>query len=170
MGIQFIHHWIFSKVSTYLLLTTFVYGLDNIVNQRRLWSALKQTGEDTTDTWLVIEDFNVMLTVEDKTDRLLLTHYELQDLEDLVYNKSLMDIQSIGCRFTWTIRTISCKLDYAMVNTCWLLEDFHGYRKFLPPGCLSNHSCFDTTRWAENMTSFKFFNMWALHENFLMFR
>lgn len=61
---------------------------------------------------------------------------------------------------------ISCKLDHALVNTHWLIEDFRGYADFLAPGCLSNHSSYVILLLQDVQhvqQSFKFYNMWALH-------
>lgn len=120
------------------------------------------------DLWLVIGDLNVMLTSKNKTDELPLLYYELQNLEDVIYNKSLIDLQSVGCQFTWMNGTVSCKMDCVMINTYWLSEDFHGYLEFLASECLLNHSCCVVSILLDEQQSlrpFKFFKMWALHKD-----
>lgn len=88
----------------------------------------------------------------------------------MVHNGGLMDLQFIGCRFTWTNRMIFYKLNRVMVKThWWLLEVFRGYVEFLPSGCLLDHSCFVVSILPEERKParpLKFFNMWTLHADF----
>lgn len=54
----------------------------------------------------------------------------------------MVNLQSVGCHFTWTNGEVSSKLDRALVNHQWLTENFHSFVKFRPPRCLSDHSCY----------------------------
>lgn len=98
-----------------------------------------------------------------------MTNYVLQDLKSLVHSCNLVDLQSIGRKLTWTNVSVSCKLDRALVNTYWLMANFHGYADFLPPDCLSDHSCCVVSLLTEPCQAnkpFKFYNLWTLHKGF----
>jgi len=77
----------------------------------------------------------------------------------------------MGCYFTWTNNTVWTKLDRVLVNSSWWDGGgFSGMAHFLPPGCLSDHSAaivsiFDHV--VGKKKPFRFFNIWAEHENFL---
>lgn len=98
-----------------------------------------------------------------------MTNYELHDLKSMVQQCNLVDLQSVGYRLTWMNGMVSYKLDWALVCSQWLLEDFHSYAEFLPLGCFSNHSCCVIMMLHDEYCerrSFKFYNMWTLHESF----
>lgn len=163
MDERFIHCCIRCKISGQLVLTTFVYGFHSIFIRRPLQGSIKELGESISDPWMVIDDFNALLSAQDKVGGLPVKNYELQDLERVVHCCNLVDLQSIACHLTQTNGTVSCKLDQ------WLMEDFLGYAEFLVPGCLSDHSCCVVSLlWDEHRVQwpFKFYNMWALYEDF----
>ena len=138
---QLIHCRLRCIVTGKRVLVTFVYGLHSIVTRRPLWRSLAELGEDITEAWMIMGDFNAILSVHDKVGGQPVSNYELQDLEQLVQGCGLVDLESIGCRLTWTNGMVSCKFNRALVNSHWLMADLNGYVEFLPPGCLSDHSC-----------------------------
>lgn len=49
------------------------------------------------------------------------------------------------------------------------MADFNGYVEFLPPGCLSDHSCCMVSLLEcepRVQRPFKFYNMWTLHDGY----
>lgn len=118
---------------------------------------------------MMLGDFNTLTTAQENDRGMPMTNYKTSDLQVMAQACNLVDIRAIGCRWTWTNGEVSRKLDRAMVNTQWLLEDFQSYAEFLASGCLSDHLCcvvslldVELSQWRP----FKFHNMWALHESF----
>ncbi|KAL2237180.1 UNVERIFIED_CONTAM: Retrovirus-related Pol polyprotein from type-2 retrotransposable element R2DM [Sesamum indicum] len=79
----------------------------------------------------------------------------------------------MGCYYTWYSNKESnpvwCKL--VRVNNEWLEADLHCGAHFNPPVCLSDHSPGIVTIFDHTPTkpkSFRFFNMWADHPDFLI--
>ncbi|XP_074570567.1 uncharacterized protein LOC141827233 [Curcuma longa] len=148
---------------------TFVYGLHSIVTRRPLWDALVDLGDNITDAWMVMGDFNSYLSIDEKKGGSPVTNHELRDMQNFTQVCGLVDLRSIGCRFTWTNGNVSCKLDRALVNSFWLMADFDAFAEFTAPGCLSDHSCTIVHTMSKDRPpnrAFKFINMWALHEDF----
>lgn len=114
------------------MLTTFVYGLHSIVRRRSLWNSLKELKKGIIVPWMVIGDFNALLSAQDKVGRLSVTNYKQQDLKKLVHGCNLVDLQSIGCQLTWTNGMVSSKLDQVLVNTQWLWKIFVNMLNFFP--------------------------------------
>ncbi|GFY81235.1 hypothetical protein Acr_01g0010440 [Actinidia rufa] len=86
------------------------------------------------------------------------------------YDIGLSDLRSSGTYFTWSNNTVWCKLDRAMVNSRWTQEGILAQANFDLPGKFSDHSPCIVTLLGENdrgPSPFKFFNMWAKHDNFL---
>lgn len=127
-----------------------------------------ELGGSIADPWIVLGNFNALLSVYDKVGGLSVTNFELQGLESLVHSCNLVDLQSIGSKLTWTNGLVSSKLDRVLVNSQWLMANFHRYADFSPSDCLSDHSCVVSLLNKSQCVKkpFKFYNMWTLHEHF----
>lgn len=88
---QLINCRIHGKILEQQVLTIFVYGLHNIVRRRSLWYSLKELGESINEPWMIIGDFNALLSVPNKSDGLLITNYKLQDFQGLVHSCNLVE-------------------------------------------------------------------------------
>lgn len=119
------------------IVVTFVYGRLSIINRRPLWSKIAQHQQHH---WLVLGDFNSVLSPTNKQGGLPVTAYDTKDLLNFVTSKALKDLTSSGCKFTWKNGHICSKLDHVMVNKCWQKGNFKSFVKFLPSSCLSDHS------------------------------
>ncbi|GFZ21585.1 hypothetical protein Acr_29g0007470 [Actinidia rufa] len=98
------------------------------------------------------------------------TTYEIKDFKECCYDIGLSDLRSSGTYFTWSNNIVWCKLDRAMVNSRWTQEGILAQANFDLPGKFSDHSPCIVTLLGENdrgPSPFKFFNMWAKHDNFL---
>lgn len=115
-------------------LVTFIYGLHSISARRPLWEALTGLAGVSAYPWLVLGDFNALLTPQDKEGGMPISHYETFDFTMALQHCDLVDLCSMGCWLTWANGAVSSKLDRALVNTQWLLEDYHNYAKNPPAG------------------------------------
>lgn len=162
-----------SKLSVFVLhlyfWLLFFYGLHSVKTRKPLWTSLKGLGNGLVDPWIVLGDFNSYLSPDDKKGGNVIRNHETTDFEDCVSSLELVDMHSVGCFFTWMNTKVCSKLDRVSVNNAWLCYKVNSFVEYLAPGCISYHSCyivaFDVVDKRHN-NSFKFFNMWTLHENF----
>lgn len=77
---QGIHINISSLVSQFSFTTTFVYGLHTIVARRDLWDSLWMLYP--TCPWMVLADFNSILSQDDKQKGSAVSNYEIVDFND----------------------------------------------------------------------------------------
>lgn len=80
------------KVTGQQVLVTFAYGLHSIVQRCPLLDSLMELGGSIADPWIILGDFNALLSVYDKVGGLPVTNYELQDFESLVHSCNLVDL------------------------------------------------------------------------------
>lgn len=170
MGPQVIHCKAKCKVTSITFHISFVYAFHSVVGRRPLWLNLRDFGSRCSGSWLVLGDFNCVMNFEEKCNGLPVSEYETKDLKDCCVDLSLSDLPSSGCRFTWSNNTVMSKLDRVLANNSWALEGLYGHVEFLPSGSLLDHSpgIVSILRPPRPRTkSFKFFNMWASHADFI---
>ncbi|KZV46218.1 hypothetical protein F511_24771 [Dorcoceras hygrometricum] len=170
MAEQLLHMSVSCLISGRKFLLTCIYGLHSIQHRKPVWEQLRHIGQQQiTLPWVVLGDFNSVLTPDEKHGGLLVTNREIRDLADCVSFLELFDTQHVGCFYTWSNNTGHSKIDRVMVNSTWLQDDLDIYTEFLPPGCISDHSLSITTVFRESRRRnppFKFYNMWAAHDEF----
>lgn len=165
---QAIHCLATCKVTSFTFNVSFVYAFHTVVTRRPLWNNLMDL--NISLPWLILGDFNNVLKFDEKCNGLEVTPYEIRDFENACLHTGLTDLRSTGCFYTWTNNTMWSKLDRAMVNEIWLQNSGLGFAEFLPSGCNSDHSpCIVSflDRNGNSRRPFRFFNMWANHDNFL---
>lgn len=167
---QAIHCYITCKFSQLSYFATFVYGLYTVPARRCLWDKLVDVGSSMQLPWLVLGDFNCVLKPEEKICTNTPTAYDVQDFNDCCLALGLQDAPSSGCFFTWTDGTAWCKLDRVLINKCLHSSGQRCEVDFPPSGGHSDHSpaiisIFE--QYCSGPRSFKFFNMWTAHPDFL---
>ncbi|KAL2246246.1 UNVERIFIED_CONTAM: hypothetical protein Sindi_2892800 [Sesamum indicum] len=139
-----------------------------------MWEKLSDLGPSLSMPWLIMGDFNCVESPDEKQLGVAPTWYEFKNFVDCCTTLGLHDVPTTGCYYTWYSNNESnpvwCKLDQVLYNNEWLDGSLHCSAHFNPPGCLSDHSpniisIFDPT--PTKPKSFRFFNMWADHPNFL---
>ncbi|XP_073039156.1 uncharacterized protein, partial [Primulina eburnea] len=149
---------------------SFVYGLHTIVLRRALWADLIEFGVTCSLPWMVLGDFNTVLSPDEKVGGLMVKNYDTKDFVDCVATLDLMDLRQVGCAFTWSNPKVCSKLDRVLVNQLWVASHLDGFVDFVPPGCVSDHTI-SIVSFVDPLVKrekpFKFFNMWALSDSFL---
>jgi hypothetical protein len=69
-----------------------------------LWADLRRWGVDSP--WLLLGDFNSILSQEDKHNREPVSTYETSDFRECWSDLGIADLNSTGSHFTWTNGTI----------------------------------------------------------------
>ena len=146
----------------------FVYAFNSIVQRRSLWENLRQWNSD--NPWLVVGDFNAVMSQGDRHGSAPVNSYEVSDFYSCCMDLGLSDLMYSGCHFTWNKGTSWSKIDRVMANPLWSMSSLPVSVHFSPPGGFSDHS----QMWIELLGAqssgkkcFKFFNMWTRHEDFM---
>ncbi|GFZ13032.1 hypothetical protein Acr_23g0014170 [Actinidia rufa] len=167
---QAIHCLATCKSSAVTFYISFIYAFNTPMGRRPLWHNLRRFRYASQNPWILLGDFNNVLSTEERINGQPVSMYETREFKECCYDLGLSDMRSTGVFHTWTNNKIWCKLDRAMVNSTWLRRGFKAQANFELPGILSDHSPCTITILGDNdrgASPFKFFNMWAIHENFL---
>ncbi|KAJ6323972.1 hypothetical protein OIU76_011301 [Salix suchowensis] len=147
---------------------TFIYGFNTISARRTLWADLRRWSVDSP--WLLLGDFNSILSQEDKHNGTPVSTYEISDFRECCSDLGIADLNSTGSHFTWTNNTIWSKIDRVMVNTHWYAMQHMAHVHFGTPRAFSDHSPSTVQLGLQaplGKRNFKFFNMWTTHPQFL---
>ncbi|RZB71178.1 Inositol hexakisphosphate and diphosphoinositol-pentakisphosphate kinase VIP2 [Glycine soja] len=113
---QLIHCAIDCKTTAKRFQVSFIYGLHSIV-VRSLWINLNSTNANMNCPWLLIGDFNSILSLTDRFNKAEPNAYELQDFVDCCSDLGLGSINSHDPLYTWTNGRVWSKLDRALYHT-----------------------------------------------------
>ncbi|CAN1130013.1 hypothetical protein LINPERHAP2_LOCUS5581 [Linum perenne] len=120
-GDQFIHaRGRVADGSSYFL--TAVYASPRGTRRVLLWDALKEFASSMSAPWAVVEDFNSILSAEDKRGGAPFCRARNKSFFDTVELCGFVDIPFSGPRFTWSRNNVAVRLDRALVNGLWLGE------------------------------------------------
>ncbi|XP_075078414.1 uncharacterized protein LOC142164326 [Nicotiana tabacum] len=127
---------------------TVIYRFNTIELRKPLWVQLHNLTTEITKPWLIWGDFNSVLTIEDRLYGNLVTSNEIQDFANY--------------RFF-------CRIDRAIGNDVWMNTFGHMEVDYKIPFISEHAPMMITLRKAESngKIPFKFFNVWAYHEDFL---
>ncbi|KAL2225249.1 UNVERIFIED_CONTAM: Retrovirus-related Pol polyprotein from type-2 retrotransposable element R2DM, partial [Sesamum indicum] len=155
---QVIHCRATNKSSQLSFYISFTYGLYSVVNRRNMWEKLSDFGQSRNMPWLIMGDFNCVKSPNEKQlGRLDYTMFPLPAATTL--GIPTMKATPYGASSTGVL-----------CNNAWLEGGLHCSAHFNPPGCLSDHSPGIVSILDPAPTkpkSFRFFNMWADHPDFL---
>jgi endonuclease/exonuclease/phosphatase family metal-dependent hydrolase len=88
--------------------------------------------------WLILGDFNSMLSQADKHNGVSVSSYEVADFRNCCSDLGLYDLNYTGCHFSWTNGRVWSKIDRVLANPLWSLSQVHVH--FGNSGALSDHS------------------------------
>lgn len=80
---------------------TFIYAPTNFQERLSLWSIIRYIASINHLPWIVAGDFNEILCYWEKVGRREAENSRLIAFQELLYDCSLIDIESKGCAFTW---------------------------------------------------------------------
>ncbi|GFY85620.1 hypothetical protein Acr_04g0003580 [Actinidia rufa] len=108
--------------------------------RRPLWENLNNFNASLELPWLLLGDFNNILSGEEKVNGLPVTTYGTRDFRSCCYDIGISDLRSTGVFHTWTNNSIGCKLDKAMVNFRWIQDGLIAQANFGLPEKHSDYS------------------------------
>ncbi|XP_075092565.1 uncharacterized protein LOC142172779 [Nicotiana tabacum] len=171
---QIIHCEAISKVGDLNCCLTIVYGFNTIEHRKSLWDNLRGAAVGINKPWLVVEDFNAIMFQDDRLFGNPITYTEIKDYSECAHEWLLTKIQWGGDYYTWYNKLpgsdrIYSRLDSAFGNHEWMMACGHLIMKYDVP-FISAHAPMLLTLASSSSNirvPFKFFNVWANHEEFL---
>ncbi|XP_059306326.1 uncharacterized protein LOC132057742 [Lycium ferocissimum] len=141
--------------------------------RKGLWAQLNIISQQMTTPRLLWGDFNAIYVLEDYKV-CTVSNSEVHDFQECVQKLTLTEVSWRGEYYTWTNKQkggnrICSRLDRAMGNADWMAQFGHLVVDFKQPH-ISDHSPMILSMKLDNpniKVSFKFFNVWAEHSNFL---
>ncbi|KAF5200299.1 Dnase i-like superfamily protein, partial [Thalictrum thalictroides] len=166
VGLQFITMKVSMINGSSFMLTT-VYGSNDLVARRDLWSYLMNFAATNTLPWLVLGDYNAIMSAQEKVGGAGVTNYDTADLSNCVANSGLVDLRFTGNYLTWCNKRDNrtyTKIDRAMANSEWIAEFPDHEAEFTNPSTYSDHSAMlvCSKKQVDNKRkAFRFFNFWV---------
>ncbi|XP_020242548.1 uncharacterized protein LOC109820765 [Asparagus officinalis] len=170
---QYITCEVKSKDGKLSCLITAVYALNHNVGRKALWEELLSFKKNVVCPWLMGEDFNAIISSDEKIGGFQVTDTDTDDFQSFVTASQLNHIKTTGCFFTWSNKQnadtrVWSRLDRTLVNENWIHNYTTSQVEYLMPLC-SDHSPSLMTIGDENFDGkkpFKFFSMWSKHPDF----
>lgn len=152
---------------------SFVYGPPKEGERRAVWDQIRRLAANMQDSWLLIGDFNDILTQSEKEGGNPRPLRKIINFQRLLSDCHLMDLEFKGAKYTWCNKrvatTVRERLDRAIGNVEFR-EDFdHALVFHIEPIGSDHHAVlvdccfcgFKATR------TFRFEANWTKHEDFL---
>ncbi|XP_074291258.1 uncharacterized protein LOC141618033 [Silene latifolia] len=169
---QHIHMLVHSKVDDKSFYLTMIYAFNDLNERTVLWRMLKDLASTCNIPWLWVGDFNTVLSPIERLGGNT-TEAEMEHFQECVSLCEMEDIQATGALFTWSNKQapnerVYSRLDRAMGNPEWMTQFGDYVAHFHPEGMFDHCPYTIVNRKAEfgGKTSFKYFNMWGISENF----
>ena len=163
-----------SPTDSYTFFLTSIYASPNFTKRKILWNYLKDLSPSIRLPWVLLGDFNDMLSEDETMGGLPLTSSRINAFQDCLDYCGLMDLGFYGPKFTWTnknliwYRNIKERLDRSLGNAEWKLlfprSEIHHL-----PHTKSNHCpiLLDTDPTIfKSIKPFKFEHMWLTDPSF----
>ncbi|XP_062091520.1 uncharacterized protein LOC133797556 [Humulus lupulus] len=150
---------------------TVVYAANDMRGRERLWEDLENMAHGINGPWIVMGDFNAVLSPEDRFPY----HgngSELSSFQHCAETCRLTDMKFSGNFFTWNNKQagkdrVCAKLDRVLANENWIGKFPNAEVVFFPEGDM-DHSPFIVNfgTLIENKKPFRYFNFWSNLEGF----
>ncbi|KAL9237238.1 hypothetical protein vseg_011814 [Gypsophila vaccaria] len=169
---QFGHMKVESLLHRHWFFLTFVYAFNGIHDREVLWLHLRKLEQQSQGPWAVAGDFNCVLSPTKRVGGSA-SIAEIGPFKSCVEDCGLVDIKSIGARFTWNNKQkadsrIYSRLDRFLVNKHWSEILPESYANFLPEGVYDHTPCLvSQSQEMHRKRSFKYYSMWGASDKFL---
>ncbi|KAI5683711.1 hypothetical protein M9H77_04939 [Catharanthus roseus] len=84
------------------------HHMDIKEDHKPLWNSLTEFGNSVHAPWLVLGDFNSVLSGGDRNGNAHVSSYEVRDFMYCCVDLGLVDLNSISYQYTWTNDTVFC--------------------------------------------------------------
>ncbi|CAN4105321.1 unnamed protein product [Withania somnifera] len=168
MNKQYIHTEVVIEEMNIIFTFTAVYGLHTINDRRSLWAQLKRIHSGQQEPWLVMGDYYTFHRDEDRIVESTVPAAEIRDFDEFMRDKSISILKYKGREFAGRMGTLTSRIDWALVNTSWMLAMPNLELLIMDPGC-SDHTPLSFNFPPEvdmRPRPFKFLSHLTKHENF----
>lgn len=123
---------------------TFLHASTSFQERLSLWQTLSSINSSNNLPWLCMGDFNEVLYYRGKVGRRETDRHRMVAFRNFIDSCSLMDMESKGCKFTWSNNRegndlVKKRLDRALCNWAWRVQ-FPNVEVFALPAIGSDHS------------------------------
>ncbi|KAF3679705.1 hypothetical protein FXO38_02651 [Capsicum annuum] len=87
--------------SSFKSMVTFVYGFNTAIERKSLWSNLKPLANQNTNPWIILGDFNAVLTQNDRINGDPVTPQETLDFQNCIDEIEVGQVLSRGKTMKW---------------------------------------------------------------------
>ncbi|XP_075086415.1 uncharacterized protein LOC142169104 [Nicotiana tabacum] len=140
-----------------------VYGKHTIQDRKSLWEELRMTVHGINNPYLIMGDFNTILTSEDRINGNHVQEIEIRDFKNFLIDAGLDELKTVGRKYTWSNNHVHSRIDRILANAEWIQQWPHMEGIIMNSG-FSDHCPlsvgFDITNQA-GMRPFKFLNCLA---------
>ena len=93
---QMVHCQVNERSKGYQFNITVVYGYNTSEMRRSLWTELKMVAYSVSEPWVIIGDFNAILSPQDRLAGVPVTLNEIKDFEECVKDMGITEVQWKG--------------------------------------------------------------------------
>ena len=98
---QFLHCQVNERSKDYQFIVTVVYGFNTVEQRKSLWKEMQTISQGVIQPWLIVGDFNAILSTKDRLNGVLVTQSEIQDFGDCVREMEITELQWKGNYYAW---------------------------------------------------------------------
>ncbi|KAH7861063.1 hypothetical protein Vadar_021190 [Vaccinium darrowii] len=115
---------------------TGVHASSSLEERKNMWTHLSQLNPGDSQPWVLIGDFNTIVSNEEKQGGIDKEEWEMSDFRKFINDNELIDLGFVGYPFTWNNKrghgaNIRERLDRALVNVKWRMSYDSGVLKHL---------------------------------------
>ena len=162
-----VHCQVNERSKGYQFNITVIYRYNTSEMRRSLWNELKMLTHSVSEPWIIIGDFNAVLSPKDRLDGVPVTLNEIKDFEECVKDMGITELHWKGNYYTYTNKQvgaarIASRIDRAFGNDCWMDKWGNVVLEYGVPG-VSDDSLMHLTLQKschQIRVGFKFFNVW----------
>ncbi|XP_074288599.1 uncharacterized protein LOC141613757 [Silene latifolia] len=170
---QCIHSKVYDKVRKVQFWLTMVYGFNKLQERESLWNVLRSYVGLLDGSWLVCGDFNSITDTNDRIGGSEVSWAEMATMRKMLDDCQLQDLKCSGSYYTWNNKhedrtKVYSRIDRVLINDKWFQQFPEAVATFLPEGLYDHCPCLIkfVEEPVKRRSNFKYFNMWALSEDF----
>lgn len=147
---------------------TWFYGHPKTSLRHLSWQAIRDLCDEDSLPWVLIGDFNEILTVAEKEAGRRRRECQMRGFQEVVAYADLIDLGYVGSKFTWSNRHTKIRLDRSLATTSWS-DIFPNSRVIVLPPSILDHSplllqaCSGPIVQVQKFHRFRFESFWLQH-------
>ncbi|XP_058746338.1 uncharacterized protein LOC131619235 [Vicia villosa] len=163
---QYIHVEVCTLDRIIQYVATIIYTFNQLEKRKLLWKRIEALSMNVNSLWIVIGDFNNVLTSQDRIGGNNVTEAEYKDLANMMQITGLFEARTAGSHFTWsnkqTKNAIYSRIDRLIGNVQWFQQLLDVTVEVLLPN-ISDHAPLKVTM--QKMEGTTMFKLWAKLKN-----